>query len=216
MHMSAASELPGMFKRSWTFVYEHMGNVFMMSALWLFSALTVVLIPVATATVYFIVSRLLAKEDVSFKDAIVAVRRFFWRSEALGLLLAALVAILVVDISFFATVPENALVRSVSGLMFWPLVFIVLASNYVIPLLVVCDLRVGEIAKRASLMVLDNLWYSVVLGLLSLALIVCAIAPPFLILAFAATLGCLQVQGTIALLGRYEGQEKPRPKRKAL
>ena len=208
MRKAAAAETYEMFKQSILFIYEHMGNVFLMSALWLFASFTVVLIPVATATVYYTVYRLLLKEDVSFRDSFRAFRVFFWRSEALGLLIAALVLLLLIDMSFFATVPKNALVKSASGFMAWPLVFIILASNYVMPILVVKEMGVTQIVKRASLLVLDNLGFTLALGLLSLTLIVFAIMPPFLVLAFAATLGCLQVQATVHLLTKYGADDR--------
>jgi uncharacterized membrane protein YesL len=199
----------GLFKKSLFFIYEQMGNVFALSVIWLFTSVTVVLMPAVTATVYYTVNRVLDKEDAGFKDSFAAFKKYFWRATGVGLALGAMIAVLVVDMFFFVTVPQNIVLKALGGFMFWPLVFIALSMNYVIPLLVVQDISVGLAMKRAALLVLDNLTFTLVLGLLSTLLTVLAVVvPPFTVLAFAGTLGCLQVSATRSLLATYKGGGK--------
>src|SRR5512141_1274552 len=76
----------------------------MLSIVWLFAQLTIILGPPATFGAYYVVHQMLNGEALGVRGMIAGGRKYFWKSLLWGLLNIVVIVILVVNYQFYGAV----------------------------------------------------------------------------------------------------------------
>jgi uncharacterized membrane protein YesL len=173
-------------------------------------ALWIVLVVPLTAAIFGDVRDVVAHEHPEWRDLIAHARAHFARAVRLGAVQVIVTLILVTDVLFFMAQPAAGL--KLAGFLFlYPLLFWLLCQQYQWPLLVEQRPAVWSTVKKSALLVLDNLGFSLVLGLTAGAITVaCLMVRVGLPLLWAGSLAFLYTHATRALLRRY-GVLPPEP-----
>ena len=211
------------FGQSWrTFVralklsYDHIGKVMLTNFVWfcvgfgpmlafsylpflqndVFFYLSIILSFItmggAIAFVHYRMNRVILGEDTSFKDLWEGFKLFWLRGSGLLFLGVLAVFILVFNIMFSQNYPA-VVFTILSGIWIWGIIFWIAMHQFVFPFLVNQDIGVFLTLKRAALIVLDNPLPSLVLLVLSAAIVVlCLILAAPILIFVASFLALLQ------------------------
>lgn len=135
--------------------------------------------------------------------------RYALRAQALGLVVAAVTVILLVNAAFYLRW-QGWVGLGLAGLMVWLLVVVGLTAPYIFPVLVTQDRGVRQTLRHSFLMALDNLALSA--GLLASTLVAVAVGVGSGIGLFVGILAALALWLSVCfrgLLSRYTGQALP-------
>ncbi len=188
--------------------YEYLGTLVFVSLLWFPISLTVVGYPAATAAAVYVINRLKHKQDVKVKDFFTGLRLFALRATGVWLAHALFVLITYVDIRYFLFAPSWY--SKIMGVIFiYVMIFVNLMSNYYISLLVEQDIGFKKIVKRSFLLTLGNLFYTIVISILTVILIfIGAILGPVMLVFLGGLLAFVQNNAIFYLLKKYNALEK--------
>lgn len=180
-------------KGSFIDVYDNLGWVLFISAVWfgfaipvvfavlpgnlhiilrLLLGISVIFLGPATAGAYYLANRLIKRESVEWRDYFFAFKKFFWRSEALILIYLLAIAIVVVDFMFYSQI-QNIIVRILSIFWLYLLLFLGILQTYMFPLLIEQDTGIKKVIIRSFLLSIDNIGVSFVMFIVVIAL--CAV-----------------------------------------
>jgi uncharacterized membrane protein YesL len=175
---------------------------FMLAAVAPLMLWSLVVAPV-TGGLFGYVREIVAHEHPVWTDLGPRIRAEYAPAVRLGMIQAALTALLATDAFFFLS--QGALGAKVVGLLFiYPLMFWLLAVQYQWALLVEQRLGACSAVKKSALLVLDNPSRTLLLGMLSGALtLLCVGTVVGLLLVWAGTVAFLQTEATRALLRKY-------------
>lgn len=174
-------------------VYDNLGWVLFISAIWfgfavpvvfavlpgnlhiifrLLLGISVIFLGPATAGAYYLANKLIKRESVEWRDYFSAFKKFFWRSEALILIYLLAIAIVVVDFMFYSQI-QNIIVRILSIFWLYLLLFLGILQTYMFPLLIEQDTGIKKVIIRSFLLSVDNIGVSFVMFIVVIAL--CAV-----------------------------------------
>jgi len=171
---------------------------------WLGLSLLVVTAPPATAGVYYLANQLAKGETVSFSLFVQGMRRYFRRSWLLAIIAVVISVLLVGNILFYANF-ANQWVRLISVFWGYVLLFWLAMLIYLFPLLIEqSDKSLLLILRNAALLVLDNLAFTLTLGILLLLFLLLnvALAVPLFLMAMSG-LALIQSKALLTVLEKY-------------
>lgn len=212
--------------------YEYIGTVMLANILWFFVgffpvlvvsllqienpilfvlglALTLITIGPATSGVHYIIHKLIIREEVAvLNDFKLGFRKFFTRSLALVILGLGVFVILVADLAF-SVQHTNTIIRMLSGVWVYFMVFWFVMLQFLFPFLVQQDAGLKMIIKRAALITIDNVFASVIIAIAVILIMVISIvlAAPIL-LFFMGIVAFVQNYALIGLMAKYEKEER--------
>ncbi len=162
----------------------------------------------ATVGVHALLEPLVWREDnpigTTTREYFRGFRRYYWQSVGLVALNGLLVAILAVDIGFFATRSEF-LMRSLAVIWLYILLFQLVVANFYFPFLI--RQRLGPLAavKKSALFVLDNPGISFAVSAEILVLFaVSVVLPVLLFVLFMGVAAFVQAYAFKAVMRRYQ------------
>jgi len=171
---------------------------------WLGLSLLIVTAPPATAGVYYLTNQLARGETVSFSLFVQGMRRYFRRSWLLAIIVVVISVLLAVNLLFYANL-ANQWVRLLSVFWGYLIVFWLAMLIYLFPLLIEQESKsLLLILRNAALLVLDNVAFTLTLGvliLLFLLLNVALVAP--LLLIVMSGLALVQSKALLTVLEKY-------------
>jgi len=171
---------------------------------WLGLSVLVVTAPPATAGVYYLANQLAKGETVSFSLFVQGMRRYFRRSWLLAIIAVVISVLLVGNILFYANF-ANQWVRLISVFWGYVLLFWLAMLIYLFPLLIEqSDKSLLLILRNAALLVLDNLAFTLTLGILLLLFLLLnvALAVPLFLMAMSG-LALIQSKALLTVLEKY-------------
>jgi len=163
-----------------------------------------------TAGLFHLTYIFVQEREAEFKELFIGFKKYFKKSVVIALILAAIIGLLVVNIQFYATrAPALKFIGVIfAGLGLWGMVFIGLLLVYLFPILVQQDGGLGKIFKRAALLVLDNIGYTLVVAILamvvSLGLTIFTVGLVFLMMSL---ISILLNNALTEVLKKYEKRE---------
>jgi hypothetical protein len=182
------------------------------NALWLVASLTVILLPPATAGIYYVtysLSRGTGQQPMTFMEG---ARRYFWLSLRWALVNLVVIAALFANLVFYSAAVQGALAGA--GLVFTALLTVLWAAMqfYVWPFLMTQeDKRLWLALKNALLLALGTPFYTltllVICGLVIAASVLTILPLAVLTASFIALLGNHAVRERLAVFGKLPGQE---------
>ncbi len=202
----AADILRPAFRRSMWTSYDHLGLVVLSNLLWLALALPIVTAPAATAGLFYLATKLARGEPARARDVIEGFRLHFAPATKIGALTLLACVVIWVAIDFYAHLGSWATVPGmlVAGVLIWLAGFVLLIHVHIHPLVARGERSVRTILKKASLLTLDNLGYTIGIGAQGLAVFVlCVLTGAGLVLAAGGLLAVLLTCGHRELLKRY-------------
>jgi len=171
---------------------------------WLGLSLLVVTAPPATAGVYYLANQLAKGETVSFSLFVQGMRRYFRRSWLLAIIVVVISVLLVGNLLFYANF-ANQWVRLLSVFWGYVLIFWLAMLIYLFPLFIEQEAKsLLLILRNAALLVLDNLAFTLTLGVLLLLFLLLnvALAVPLLLIVMSG-LALIQSQALLTVLEKY-------------
>lgn len=176
-------------RRTFWQVYDNLGLVFIVSVLWIPFSLTLILLPQATAALFYIARQITLDKSVYLKDFFKAMRENFIKNTVVFLSFAILCIIFFADMKFYMK-NFGTLGILLAGINFWFLFFSILAFLYALPLLsrtkgytspaLSKERAVVKIFKYSYLLALTNIKTSLILLLFSLVFIFIEIVLPII------------------------------------
>jgi len=171
---------------------------------WLGLSLLVVTAPPATAGVYYLAHHLARGESVRFSLFVQGMRRYFGRSWLLAIVVVAINALLVGNILFYANF-ANQWVRLLSVFWGYVLLFWLAMLIYLFPLLIEQESKsLLLLLRNAALLVLDNVAFTLTLGVLLLLFLLLnvALAVPLFLIVMSG-LALIQSKALLTVLEKY-------------
>jgi uncharacterized membrane protein YesL len=213
-------------------IYDNLGWVLFISALWfgfavpvVFAVLpgnlhtslrvllgiSVIFLGPATAGAYYLANRLIKRESVEWRDYFYAFKKFFWRAEALILIYILAIIIVVVDFMFYSQI-QNIVIRILSIFWIYLLLFLGILQTYMFPLLIEQDTGIKKVIVRSFLLSIDNIGVSFVMFLVVLVLCgICIITGVGALLLLMGVKSFFDTKTFLKVMEKYE--ELPSSKR---
>lgn len=158
----------------------------------------------ATASVYSMTGKIVAREETKIREFFTGFVRHFRRASLLGGLNLLILLILASDLLFALTNP-NVVIRFLSGLWAYLALFWLMMLPFLFPLLVRRDRGILTTMKQAALIVLDNVVVALLLLIQTLLLAgTSVIFMAALFLLFIVSTGFLHNVALAEVLKRYE------------
>lgn len=211
-------------------IYDNLGWVLFVSAVWFgfavpfgFAILSGQLHPIlrvllgtsviflgpATAGAYYLANRLIKRESIEWRDYFFAFKKYFWRAEALMIIFILTIIVVVVDFMFYSQI-QNIVVRLLSILWLYILVFLGVMQTYMFPLLIEQDTGIKKVIVRSFLLSIDNIGVSLVIFLIVVALIaVCIITGVGALLLLMGMKSFLDTKTFLSVMEKYENLPTP-------
>jgi len=221
-------------KASFIDIYDNLGWVLFISAIWFGFAIpfvfailpgnlhlflrillgtSVIFLGPATAGSYYLANRLIKREIVEWRDFFYAFKKFFWRAEALILILIVAIIIVVVDFTFYSQI-QNTVVKVLSIFWLYILLFLGIIQIYMFPLLVGQDTGIKKMIVRSFLLSIDNIGVTLVIFLIVIALsILCIFTGVGALLLMMGMKSFFDTRTFLNVMGKYEDFPTPQKKK---
>ena len=213
-------------KTSFIDIYDNLGWVLFTSAIWfgfvtpfLFAILpgnlsiplrvilssSVIALGPATAGCYYIANKLVKKDSfVEWKDFFYAFKKFFWRAEALILILIVAIVVLAANFIFYSQM-QNTVMRILSILWLYIIIFLGIIQTYMFPLLIEQDTGIRKIIKRSFLLTIDNIGITLVIFLIVTALsVICILTGVGALLLMMGIKSLFDTKTFLTVMEKYE------------
>jgi len=171
---------------------------------WLGLSVLVVTAPPATAGVYYLANQIAKGESVSFGLFVQEMRRYFRRSWLLAIIVVVISVLLAVNLLFYANF-ANQWVRLLSVFWGYLIAFWLAMLIYLFPLLIEqSDKSLFLLLRNAALLVLDNVAFTLTLGVLLLLFLLLNVflAVPLLLIVMSG-LALIQSKALLTVLEKY-------------
>lgn len=146
------------FNRAWrrTFwqVYDNLGLLILSSLLWLVFSFTILLLPIATAAIFYIAYLIALDKPVNIKNYFLCAPKYFFRSALIIFSMCAVFLALAFNMKFYIK-HFGILGLILSGITFWLFLFSVMALIYIFPL-ITRDKHIWETLRYSYILVFDN------------------------------------------------------------
>ncbi|MCK9223198.1 MAG: DUF624 domain-containing protein [Limnochordia bacterium] len=165
----------------------------------------------ATAAAYDTIARVINREIFSLGDFFRGFRKYFGRATGLMTIIAVVWAILILDVYFYLYVFQGPAIITMAVLIltFYIVVFWLLMSNWLFPVLVQRPRKIKMILKQAALLALDNLVVSLMITLMVLLVfLVSLLLQVGLILLLIGSIAIFQNFGFLKVLEKYQKKEE--------
>jgi uncharacterized membrane protein YesL len=203
--------------------YGYLGTVLLVSVVWfaaaaagifvvtLFAESLLVALPVVIVITspligagFYVTNLILRGDYVVPRDFIEGARKLFWRSLAVSAAQVTLASILVLDIVWFLARP-TWLSKIVALVFVYVLLFVVMVSTYLFPVIVNQDVGFRQTLKNAALLTLANPFYSLIIAVFQVGVAVLSLrfVPPVFCMAYLGFIGLLGNRATVVLLKHY-------------
>ncbi len=198
-----------LFIRSLSLTYEHLGTSLVLSIAWFFAVATAVsfvsVTPVAAPLAILLASPVHAaaaawanlvvhRDDAGLRAVARAYKAFFARSLLLGTMHAVAAFVCGVDV-YIAFTGQSAALKLLAGVWVYGGLFVAAVFMYAYPVMVEQNTTAWKAVRRSALLVLDNLGFTVVAGLIAALLLTAGSLPT------ALMLGGVQAAGTFSIIG---------------
>jgi uncharacterized membrane protein YesL len=216
--------------RTGVMIYGYLGTVLFVSVFWFLAMIPVFLwvlmvlqigewstlvmsIPiyalgaVPTAAALYVVNRAFHKQSVSPLDFLVGIRKFFFRSYALGLLFLVVLAIMLFDLWFFLVAQKSLVYGIIGGLWVYVIAYAVFVGYYLLGFLVEQDIGIRKAIRRSAMVVLDNFFFSIVVTLMFAIVAAASFVIPVFFLLTGGALAFVIQNSTAAILKKYNAFE---------
>lgn len=203
--------------------YGYLGTVLSVSIVWfataaagillvtLFAESLLVALPVVIVMTspligagFYVTNLILRGDHVVPRDFIEGTRKLFWRSLAVSAAQVTLASVLVLDIVWFLA--RSTWLPKVVALVFaYVLLFVVMVSTYLFPVIVNQDAGFRQTFKNAALLTLANPFYSLIIAVFQVGVAVLSLRfiPPVFCMAYLGFTGLLGNRATVVLLKHY-------------
>lgn len=135
-------------------IYDNLGIILLVNTLWLILSATIILIPAATASMFYICRLIIYSKPVKIKDFFSAITKFFINSTALTIIFLLLYFVLLFSIKFYIHSLGIAGLF-LSGICFWLFALSLLSSLYAF-LLLTSGRNLRKTLFYGYIFVLDN------------------------------------------------------------
>lgn len=142
------------WRRTFWQVYDNLGLIIAANILWLILAFTILLIPAATASMFYVAYLIVHERSVSIKTFFIGLPKYFLKSTFLLLIICAVFLLLIFNMLFYL---QHFGITGIilAGISFWLCVFSATAFLYIYPLLS-RDKSLWKILRYSYILVLDN------------------------------------------------------------
>jgi len=164
-----------------------------------------------SAGLWTVTARWAHYQSAAVREFFPAVKKFFGRGIVLWLLFTLVALLLAVNASFYRHLPGKFAILGAfaAGLMGWAHLFLCLVQIYVFPLLVQQDLSIKKSLRRSASVVLDNVWYTLLLWVLTtVVLLIGLISMAGLLFISVGLVGVIANTGLREILKKYEPEKK--------
>ena len=212
--------------RTGVMIYGYLGTVLLVSVFWFLGmtpvllwvgavlnqgdlSLLVMSIPifalgaVPTAAALYVVNRAFHKESVSPLDFLIGIKKFFFRSYALGLLFLVVLSVMLYDLWFFLVAQKSLVFNIIGGLWIYVIIYVVFVGYYLLGFLVEQDIGIRKAIKRSAMVVLDNFFFSMVVTLMFAIVGAASLILPVFFLLTGGALAFVIQDSTAAILKKY-------------
>ena len=212
--------------RTGVMIYGYLGTVLLVSVVWFLGmtpvllwvgavlnqgdlSLLVMSIPifalgaVPTAAALYVVNRAFHKESVSPLDFLIGIKKFFFRSYALGLLFLVVLSVMLYDLWFFLVAQKSLVFNIIGGLWIYVIIYVVFVGYYLLGFLVEQDIGIRKAIKRSAMVVLDNFFFSMVVTLMFAIVGAASLILPVFFLLTGGALAFVIQNSTAAILKKY-------------
>lgn len=212
--------------RTGVMIYGYLGTVLLVSVFWFLGmtpvllwvgavlnqgdlSLLVMSIPifalgaVPTAAALYVVNKAFHKESVSPLDFLIGIKKFFFRSYALGLLFLVVLSVMLYDLWFFLVAQKSLVFNIIGGLWIYVIIYVVFVGYYLLGFLVEQDTGIRKAIKRSAMVVLDNFFFSIVVTLMFAIVGAASLILPVFFLLTGGALAFVIQNSTAAILKKY-------------
>ncbi|NLU42950.1 MAG: DUF624 domain-containing protein [Firmicutes bacterium] len=212
--------------RTGVMIYGYLGTVLLVSVFWFLGmtpvllwvgavlnqgdlSLLVMSIPifalgaVPTAAALYVVNKAFHKESVSPLDFLIGIKKFFFRSYALGLLFLVVLSVMLYDLWFFLVAQKSLVFNIIGGLWIYVIIYVVFVGYYLLGFLVEQDIGIRKAIKRSAMVVLDNFFFSMVVTLMFAIVGAASLILPVFFLLTGGALAFVIQNSTAAILKKY-------------
>jgi uncharacterized membrane protein YesL len=152
--------------------------------------LTVFIVPGSLAGTHFVMGRLSQGERVHLDDYFLGFRTYYFRSLGLVLLTIVVLFILYIDSLLFLN-STNFIIQLLGGLWLYGMLYILFISNYYFPLMIIEDLGIRAIVRRALGLASEYLMFTIVMTVLQIVVAVVSFLTGALLVLFFMGFICL-------------------------
>jgi uncharacterized membrane protein YesL len=198
-----------LFIKALGLTYENLGMSLVLSIVWFFAVATAaafvnvapIIVPLAIVLVSPIHAATAAwanlvvhRDDAGFKAVVRAYRTFFARSLLLGAMHAIAAFVCTVDV-YIAFTSQSSMLKIFAGIWVYGGLFVGAVFMYAYPVMVEQNTTAWKAVRRSALLILDNLGFTAVAGLVAALLLAAGTVPTVLML------GGVQAAGTFSIIG---------------
>jgi uncharacterized membrane protein YesL len=194
------------FRRFLWNCYDHLGLLIVANLLWLVLLVPIVTAPAATAGLFEIARRIANREEVSVRDFFLGFRRDLLPASRVGGLTLLSGFLLWVAIDFYSHLGGWASLPGMflAAALVWIATFFLLMHIHLHPLIATGDRGLKTLLRKAGLLVLDNVGYTVGIAVQALMVaVICTLTGAGLVLILGSCLAVLLSTGHRELLKRY-------------
>lgn len=164
--------------RTFWHVYDNLGLVLIVNILWLLFSITILFLPVATFSLFYIAYLIVHDKPVKAKYYFISLLKDFLKSTSLIFFICILFLVFIFNMIFYLK-RFGMLGIILAGIIFWLCFFSAIACVYVFPFL--CRQKGGlKILYYSYLLVLDNFKISLIIFFTCLILILIEILLPII------------------------------------
>jgi uncharacterized membrane protein YesL len=210
----AADLLRPAFKRSIWSTYDHIGLLVLANLLWVVLCLPVVTAPAATAGLFHLAREVARGKNPSLRAFFVGFRTRFLPAFKLALVDLAALLVLWVNIDFYSHMRSGAVIPGMilAAAMVWVAAFFLLMHAHLYPLLVGGESSLRQLLRKAALLTLDNLAFTIGIAFQALSLsVLCVVTGAGLVLINGSAVAVLLTTGHWELLRKYSDDPEKSP-----
>lgn len=172
------------WRRTFWQAYDNLGLLLAANILWLLFSITIIGFPAATAALFYIARLVVLDMPVRLKDFFSFLLQKFIISTCVILISGIIVFFLFFNIKFYFR--HFAIIGLIlAGISFWLLIFFLITSLYIFPLLCKYN-NLWKIMKYSFILTMDNLKTTLILFVTSSAFLTFALIVPILSIAVLA------------------------------
>jgi len=212
--LPAAQMLAPAFRRFFWRTYDNLGLLVPANLIWIAFLIPVVTAPAATAALFHLARMIARHEPVGIRDFFSGFRIHFVPALKLGAFDLVAAAVIWVNIDFYSRLGGAASIPGMvlAGLFIWAGVFVLLMHAHLYPLLVDGERSLKALLRKAALLTLDNMAFTIGLTVqAALVTVICVLTGAFAFLVMSSALAVLLTSGHHELIKRYLPPEDEEP-----
>ena len=155
-------------------IFGLLGTHTPISILWVILIIPIILMSVTTMGMYHFTYLLVEQKDIKLIELFHGMKKYGARGVLYAFSYLVFLLVLLVNIRFYLNITGGIRMGGaiLAGLAFWIILFLLLVLQYLFPLLVRQNIPFKKLVLRSFLLVLDNLWITLLVSSSSLGLII--------------------------------------------